>query len=77
MEQECSTLWRLYDYHTDKERLIVLRRRQDKGHLGLGNGGEGYIADDEWCYNCGNCGHWGDVSMSSNSYLNSVVTMMA
>jgi len=27
----------------------------------LGQGGEGYVADDEWCYNCGNPGHWGDV----------------
>jgi len=28
--------------------------------LGLGKGGEGYIAPDDWCYNCGDCGHLGD-----------------
>ena len=36
--------------------------RQQQREMKLGEGGEGYVADDEWCYNCGNVGHWGDVS---------------
>jgi protein AIR1/2 len=68
-------LWRMYDYHTDDERQITLRRRQEKSSLGLGNGGEGYIADDEWCYNCGNCGHWGDVSWSYIMPLSYLIVM--
>ncbi|KAG6854799.1 hypothetical protein C0991_001226 [Blastosporella zonata] len=57
---ECPTLWRLYEYLTEEARCLLLRRRKEKQHLSLGEGGEGYIADDEWCYNCGNLGHWGD-----------------
>jgi len=34
--------------------------REEKKKLALGNGGEGYIASEEWCYNCGNPGHLGD-----------------
>jgi protein AIR1/2 len=55
----------MYDYHTDQERKVTLESRKSKEGLTLGNGGEDYIADDEWCYNCGNCGHWGDVSIVS------------
>lgn len=29
----------------------------------IGYGGEGYIAEDQWCYNCGDCGHLGDVKI--------------
>lgn len=36
--------------------------RKSKRHLGFDNGGEGYIARDHWCYNCGENGHLGDVS---------------
>ena len=42
-----------------------MRGRRGKAHLELGQGGEGYIAEDEWCYNCGNDGHLGDVSICS------------
>ncbi|KAG6829738.1 hypothetical protein H0H87_010370 [Tephrocybe sp. NHM501043] len=57
---ECPTLWRLYEYLTEEAKKLCLQRRKEKQHFKLGEGGEGYIADDEWCYNCGNFGHWGD-----------------
>jgi len=57
---ECPTLWRLYDYFTEDEKDHAVRTRKEIRDLPLGNGGEGYIADDEWCYNCGGSGHWGD-----------------
>ncbi|KAI9447747.1 hypothetical protein H4582DRAFT_1801919 [Lactarius indigo] len=57
---ECPTIWRLYEYVTDREREAILRHRESKQSLALGEGGEGYIAHDEWCYNCGNSGHLGD-----------------
>ena len=59
--QECPTLWRLYEYANQEVKDGTLRRRRERQHLMLGRGGEGYIADDEWCYNCGHSGHWGDV----------------
>jgi hypothetical protein len=61
-EQECPTIWRLYEYVTDREREAILQHRESKQPLALGEGGEGYIARDEWCYNCGESGHLGDVS---------------
>ncbi|KZT70314.1 hypothetical protein DAEQUDRAFT_725592 [Daedalea quercina L-15889] len=57
---ECPTLWRLYDYVDDTERIHILQVREQKRTLALGQGGEGYIAADEWCYNCGDSGHLGD-----------------
>ncbi|KAF9259500.1 hypothetical protein L218DRAFT_874494, partial [Marasmius fiardii PR-910] len=57
---ECPTLWRLYDYLTDTTRKITLEARRARKDLPLGGGGEGYIAEDVWCYNCGGSGHWGD-----------------
>ncbi|EPQ59218.1 hypothetical protein GLOTRDRAFT_136148 [Gloeophyllum trabeum ATCC 11539] len=57
---ECPTLWRLYHYVSDADRETILRVREEKSVLGVGNGGEGYIATDEWCYNCGESGHLGD-----------------
>ncbi|KAH9939238.1 uncharacterized protein BXZ73DRAFT_88961 [Epithele typhae] len=57
---ECPTLWRMYIYVEDDARQDILRIREDKRLLPLGEGGEGYIATDEWCYNCGGCGHLGD-----------------
>lgn len=59
--QECPTWWRLYEYvnKEDRNQLLVLRRT--KQDMKLGEGGEGYIANDKWCYNCGSSGHWGDV----------------
>ncbi|KAF9462622.1 hypothetical protein BDZ94DRAFT_1194232 [Collybia nuda] len=57
---ECPTLWRLYEYFTDQDKDRTICIREERKHLNLGQGGEGYIANDEWCYNCGNCGHWGD-----------------
>lgn len=46
----------------DEDREDILKARKEKKDLRLGQGGEGYIADDEWCYTCGGAGHWGDVS---------------
>ncbi|KAG7449223.1 uncharacterized protein BT62DRAFT_929198 [Guyanagaster necrorhizus] len=57
---ECPTWWRIYAYITENERVQILNARCNKSKAGLGNGGEGYIAEDEWCYNCGVEGHWGD-----------------
>ncbi|TFK55680.1 hypothetical protein OE88DRAFT_1804497 [Heliocybe sulcata] len=57
---ECPTLWRMYQYVSDAERDAILHGREEKSALSLGDGGEGYIATDEWCYNCGNPGHLGD-----------------
>ncbi|KAG6884709.1 hypothetical protein C0993_008777 [Termitomyces sp. T159_Od127] len=57
---ECPTLWRLYEYLTEEAKCLVLRTRKAKQNLAFGEGGEGYIADDKWCYNCGTFGHWGD-----------------
>ncbi|KAH9948756.1 hypothetical protein B0H21DRAFT_731833 [Amylocystis lapponica] len=57
---ECPTLWRMYEYVDDAERHTILLAREEKRTLALGQGGEGYIASDEWCYNCGGCGHLGD-----------------
>ncbi|KAG6850044.1 hypothetical protein H0H93_002053 [Arthromyces matolae] len=57
---ECPTLWRLYEYLAEEARTVVIKARNDKQTRRLGEGGEGYIGEDEWCYNCGNFGHWGD-----------------
>lgn len=51
---------------TDEDRARLLDERRSKRDLELGKGGEGYIAEDEWCYNCGEVGHWGDVRYSCN-----------
>lgn len=59
--QECPTWWRLYEYVNEEDRIQLLVLRRTKKDMKLGEGGEGYIADDEWCYNCGDSGHWGDV----------------
>ncbi|KAF5363675.1 hypothetical protein D9756_000646 [Leucocoprinus leucothites] len=58
--QECPTWWRLYVYVTDEDRTRIMDERRKKHDLELGKGGEAYIAEDEWCYNCGDVGHWGD-----------------
>ncbi|KAA1466681.1 hypothetical protein DENSPDRAFT_862642 [Dentipellis sp. KUC8613] len=58
--KECPTIWRLYEYLTDNERSNALDTRDEKVTLKFGEGGEGYIARDEWCYNCGGSGHLGD-----------------
>ncbi|KAH7929488.1 hypothetical protein BV22DRAFT_1056977 [Leucogyrophana mollusca] len=57
---ECPTLWRIYHYVTDEERTLIIQTRDEKRKFAIGEGGEGYIASDEWCYNCGNSGHLGD-----------------
>ncbi|TCD63871.1 hypothetical protein EIP91_004810 [Steccherinum ochraceum] len=58
--KECPTLWRMYEYVDDNDRQEILRSREQKAELNIGEGGEGYIARDEWCYNCGEIGHLGD-----------------
>lgn len=57
---ECPTLWRIYQYVTDEDRVKILQTREEKKKLGFGKGGEGYIASELCCYNCGNTGHLGD-----------------
>ena len=37
--------------------------RLSKKYLKVGEGVEGYVADDESRYNCGKAGHWGDVGI--------------
>jgi protein AIR1/2 len=59
--KECPTLWRIYQYVTDEDRVKILQTREEKKKLGFGKGGEGYIASELCCYNCGNTGHLGDV----------------
>ncbi|KAL5530299.1 hypothetical protein ACEPAF_6556 [Sanghuangporus sanghuang] len=58
--RECPTLWRLYEYLDDVEREAILKSRREKENLPIGQGGEGYIGEDYWCYNCGGEGHLGD-----------------
>ncbi|KAG2369823.1 hypothetical protein BDR07DRAFT_318627 [Suillus spraguei] len=57
---ECPTLWRIYQYVTDEDRVKIMQTREEKKKLGFGKGGEGYIASELCCYNCGNTGHLGD-----------------
>ncbi|KAF8812458.1 hypothetical protein BYT27DRAFT_7182901 [Phlegmacium glaucopus] len=57
---ECPTWWRLYEYLASEDQTRTFARRLSRKGVKLGQGGEGYVADDEWCYNCGNSGHWGD-----------------
>ena len=54
----------MYEYVDDAERDVIIRRRKTKENLGIGKGGEGFVGDDLWCYNCGRDGHLGDVSVS-------------
>ena len=60
--QSCPTLWRQYEYVSDKTRSLILAERLEKVDCEFGQGGEGYIGEDDWCYNCGSIGHLGDVS---------------
>ncbi|KAJ8482247.1 hypothetical protein ONZ45_g15023 [Pleurotus djamor] len=57
---DCPTLWRQYSYVSDEGRQEILQVRESKYDLEIGEGGEGYIGTDIWCYNCGDDGHWGD-----------------
>ncbi|KAF8195939.1 hypothetical protein K438DRAFT_1826769 [Mycena galopus ATCC 62051] len=57
---ECPSLWRVYVYVEDAEHERILQTRKERKGLHLGQGGEGYIARDSCCYNCGGSGHWGD-----------------
>ncbi|KAF7332142.1 hypothetical protein MKEN_00095200 [Mycena kentingensis (nom. inval.)] len=58
--RECPTLWRLYVYLDRTQHEKLLEDRRSKKGLPLGQGGEGYIAEDAWCHNCGHRGHFGD-----------------
>ncbi|KAG9317311.1 hypothetical protein JVU11DRAFT_1509 [Chiua virens] len=57
---ECPTLWRIYRYVTDDERIMILQSREEKKPFAIGEGGERYIGLEVWCYNCANTGHLGD-----------------
>ena len=52
----------MYEYVDDSERERMLKLRRAKENAPIGKGGEGYVGDDIWCYNCGMDGHLGDVS---------------
>lgn len=52
----------MYEYLGDTERDATLKSRKEKEILPIGKGGEGFIGEDYWCYNCGGEGHLGDVS---------------
>ena len=56
-------MWRLYEYLSAEEQTTTINHRLSKKGIKLGEGGECYVANDEWCYNCGRCGHLGDVSL--------------
>lgn len=55
----------MYEYVSDDERLRILQEREAKQHLQIGQGGEGYVGIEEYCYNCGGMGHWGDVRIQT------------
>ncbi|KAF9058234.1 hypothetical protein BJ165DRAFT_1426572 [Panaeolus papilionaceus] len=46
--QECSTLWRIYEYFSEAQQHATLERWLEKKGLLLGKGGEARFADDEW-----------------------------
>ncbi len=52
----------MYDYVSEETREQIMQFRESCRDLDIGEGGEGYIINDLWCYNCGETGHWGDVS---------------
>ncbi|KAL1678112.1 hypothetical protein EV122DRAFT_265148 [Schizophyllum commune] len=58
--QECPRMWRIYTYKKASERDETLKMRASLENNALGQGGEAYIARDEFCYHCGEAGHWGD-----------------
>ncbi|KAI5124738.1 hypothetical protein M0805_005373 [Coniferiporia weirii] len=58
--KECPTLWRMYEYVDDAEREATLQSRRAREVHQVDQGGEGYIGEDPWCYNCGDDGHLGD-----------------
>ena len=60
----------MYNYMADKERDSTLKDRKRKKNLALGLGGEGYIGREDWCFNCGDAGHLGDVSQLPSTKLN-------
>lgn len=51
----------MYEYVSDSRRDKMLKIRRGKEGLLFGEGGEGFIGEDLWCYNCGDEGHLGDV----------------
>ncbi|KAJ7368266.1 hypothetical protein DFH08DRAFT_981944 [Mycena albidolilacea] len=59
-KSECPLLWRVYVYVEEADHKRIVQTRKEKEGLLLGQGGEGYIARDACCYNCGGSGHWGD-----------------
>ncbi|CAE6442716.1 unnamed protein product [Rhizoctonia solani] len=66
--QRCPDQFKTYTYLSEEERLQVLKKREALKELAFGDGGEGYIAQHIWCYNCGNGGHWGDDCKDSKPY---------
>ncbi|KAF9043313.1 hypothetical protein BJ165DRAFT_236936 [Panaeolus papilionaceus] len=46
--QECSTLWRIYEYFSEAQQHATLEPRLEKKGLLLVKGGEAYFAEHEW-----------------------------
>lgn len=59
----------MYEYVDDNQRQEILLSREEKASLKFGEGGEGYIGPDDWCYNCGASGHLGDVRYHRSSLM--------
>ncbi|KEP54349.1 zinc knuckle protein [Rhizoctonia solani 123E] len=66
--QRCPEQFKTYVYLSEEERLQLLKKREALKDLAFGDGGEGYIAQHIWCYNCGNSGHWGDDCKDSKPF---------
>ena len=61
--QSCPTIWRVYSYLSTEQREEALVKQAKKSRLDFTNGGEGFIAWDRMCFECGNSGHWGFVGV--------------
>ncbi|KAF9075833.1 hypothetical protein BDP27DRAFT_960043 [Rhodocollybia butyracea] len=74
--QECPTHWRIYTHTTAEDRTQIMEVRKSKQAYPLGQGGEGYIAEDCWCYNCGDSGHWGMIATPFHIFTTSLQTIL-
>ena len=67
----------MYEYVSDSQREAILAARKQKESLLIGQGGEGYIGEELWCYNCGDEGHLGDVSSFLLKIIVTIPTRLA
>ena len=65
--QSCPTLWRVYSYYSPDARFALQEtKRQVTGWQKEALGG---LENEEWCYNCAQEGHLGDVSIILNRHV--------